>query len=295
MKYKYLLSILFSLFLFPIPVFGATIFLEPSSNTIGAGNTAIINLLLNTEGELINSIDGELSFSTNVAQFNIKDINVGPSDFRIWLNPPTLSSDKKTISFVGGVPGGINSSGAKIFSIAIEGIKPGDVTINFTKTLVYKNDGKGTSITASFTPSVINIVSATLDTIKKDEWNEIVKNDTQPPNEFKIELGSDPSVFDGKKFVSFQANDDHSGIDYYEVIEGNLEAVKTGSPYVLKNQNNNEIIKVIAFDKNGNSRVAIYEKNIFPLKYLFGLLAIVIIALISDIIYNKRKKKNEIN
>lgn len=295
MKYKYLLLILFSLFLFPIPVFGATIFLEPSSNTISAGNTAVINLLLNTEGETLNSIDGELSFSTNTAEFNIKDINVGPSDFRIWLNPPTLSADKKTISFVGGVPGGIKSSGAKIFSIAIEGVKPGDITINFTKTLVYKNDGKGTSLIASFTPSVISIVPENLNTIKKDEWSEIIKNDTEPPNEFIIELGSDPSVFDGKKFISFQANDDHSGIDYYEVTEGNLEPVRTNSPYVLMNQDENERIKVTAFDKNGNSRVSIYEKNIFPLKYLFGLLAVVIIVLISYLIYNKKKKKYEIN
>jgi len=89
--------------------------------------------------------------------------------------------------------------------------------------------------------------------------------DTAPPEEFEPQIGQDPTVFGGKYFLSFAAQDKTSGVDRYEVAETprilsrfiKNEKWKTAeSPYLLEDQQLRSKISVKAIDKAGNEIIA---------------------------------------
>ena len=77
--------------------------------------------------------------------------------------------------------------------------------------------------------------------------------DQTPPLSFEYLIGSDLTVYNGKKFLSFSTTDLTSGIDHYDVIEGGKAYRNQQSPYLLKDQSLKKTITVRAFDKAGNS------------------------------------------
>jgi len=84
--------------------------------------------------------------------------------------------------------------------------------------------------------------------------------DSVPPEPFELEIGKDPSIFEGKNFLSFATTDKTSGIDYYEISEtkGNGQEIlkKAKSPHILEDQSLQSVIKVKAVDKAGNEQMA---------------------------------------
>ncbi|OGZ17544.1 MAG: hypothetical protein A2Z78_02020 [Candidatus Nealsonbacteria bacterium RBG_13_36_15] len=123
--------------------------------------------------------------------------------------------------------------------------------------------------------------------------------DATPPEKFTIEIGQDPSVFEGKYFLGFSTTDKISGIDYYEVKEGKEDFKKAEIPYLLKDQSLKSRILVRAVDKAGNEQISeiIPPKEVpsyFSLfsslvSILFGL--IIIILVIRKIRNSKLKNK----
>ena len=76
--------------------------------------------------------------------------------------------------------------------------------------------------------------------------------DATSPEVFTLEIGEDPSLFEGKYFLSFATQDKMSGIDYYEIKEGKIDWKKVTSPYLLEDQALGKKIVVRAYDKAGN-------------------------------------------
>lgn len=87
--------------------------------------------------------------------------------------------------------------------------------------------------------------------------------DAAQPEDFKPQIAE----IEGKKYLVFAANDAMSGVDYYEVLEldssqgsesaeENFGWKRVSSPYLLKNQSANIVIKVKAVDKAGNEKMA---------------------------------------
>ena len=114
--------------------------------------------------------------------------------------------------------------------------------------------------------------------------------DATPPEEFKPEIGQDPSIFEGKYFLSFATTDKTSGIDYYEVKEAPKEILRlpTGqgkrdwkraeSPYLLEDQYLKSKISVKAVDKAGNERIS---EIIPPAKpFPFWIIPVIIVGLV---------------
>jgi hypothetical protein len=76
-------------------------------------------------------------------------------------------------------------------------------------------------------------------------------------------------AFGGRYYIAFSTTDKQTGIDRYEVREellsqfdtfswgrANVSWIETRSPYVLKDQSLNSIIRVRAIDKAGNEYIA---------------------------------------
>jgi hypothetical protein len=143
----------------------------------------------------------------------------------------------------------------------------------------YLNDGLGTRISP-------NTFDATLTLDKNagsgivDPWRSAVSNDIVPPEQFSILLEKDDFAFSGKYYIAFNTTDKQTGIDQYQVMEqpieqigsfnwGGVDApwVVTRSPYILKDQSLNSVIRVKAIDKAGNE----YVSTLLPDESLRGL------------------------
>ena len=130
--------------------------------------------------------------------------------------------------------------------------------------------------------------------------------DSTSPENFKAEIGRDPSIFEGKYFLSFITIDEISGIDYYEILEADKRGFKRGttrkaewkkgdSPYLLEDQSLQSKILVKAVDKAGNEKISEILPTVKPFPYLIVILVglvviVVIIYWLWKKYFNKRLK-----
>lgn len=291
---KYLLVVI-AFSALPASASAATVYLEASRSTVAVGDTAIIAVKVNADGAVLNTVDGEVSLKSTAGNLTVQEFSLANSAFGLWPRTPSLSKDGKTISFVGGVPGGFSIEGATLFKIVVDAKKEGTITISPQNISVFANDGNGTKVPATIKDIVINVIPAKQGNAIQNDWSSIVSADRIAPNNFIIVLGQDNNVFSGKKFAFFSAVDNQSGIDHYDVSEDGLPAVRSGSTYVLQNQSDNIKLNVIAYDKAGNTKSASYPASSASSSISWPfIIVVVILGIIARFIYKKMKgnKKN---
>jgi hypothetical protein len=243
---SYLLFITLMLCMMPVRVSAAKIFIDLPESPVSVGNTSLLKVMIDTEGEEINAVDGSFVYTTSK---DITSLNTGGSILNLWPRKPSLQNG--VISFTGGATSGVYGNTLNLFTIAIKPSSTKPITIRFEKNTAYLNDGKGTAIPVSGKTLEIPVQ---ISGIQENELASLITEDKTPPESFKIELGNDPSISDGKYFISFFTQDRESGIARYEVIENGKPLVRSGSPYVLQNQNLSGTIEVHAIDNAGNVR-----------------------------------------
>lgn len=108
-------------------------------------------------------------------------------------------------------------------------------------------------------------------------WGKITHRkvliDTYPPEPFEIEVDNKDDLTDPTPVLHFNTTDPLSGVEYYEVKIGEgkrfpltIQDIKA-NPYHMPFQAPGEhLIKVIAFDKAGNSTAATTEIEILPIE-----------------------------
>lgn len=247
-----IIYIVLVLFLLVIPVFkvGAmTIVVNPPQEPMQIGKTSLINITLSNrdQSKEINALEGIVKIS---APHNVVAITTGGSIFNLWPTKPSLKNNE--ISFTGGTQSGVFGSALKIFTIAVKPQTSKDIRIDFQNVNAYLNDGLGTKVVVSGLPLNIPVSEAVSE---EDELDDLISLDTQPPQSFEIDLGRDPSLYEGKYFISFYAIDNESGIKKYEVKETGYPLVRSGSIYILQNQSLSGEMEVRAIDNAGNQRI----------------------------------------
>lgn len=260
----------------------ATLYLDPSEAALKRGDSVPIAVRVDTDeraGECINAVDAVITYSPSVVPV---DVSVGDSIFSVWVEPPIIDQEARTISFAGGIPNGYcgripgdprltNTIATIIFrspsiQIGVEKADQGEVSFK-EETAVYLNDGRGTRVSPL-------LLGTTLSLSREggqgtDPWLDRVAADSLPPEEFSISLQQDDQVFGGRYFIVFNTTDKQTGIDHYEIMEEPISElgdigwagvhapwVRDRSPYVLKDQTLNSTIRVRAIDKAGNEYVA---------------------------------------
>lgn len=134
-----------------------------------------------------------------------------------------------------------------------------------------------------------------------EDWSYVgkrrVKIDQTPPLPFEIELADSAKEYKENKAIIFSTTDAMSGIDYYDVLQGDQLFSNIVSPYTYQ-INKSTYFLVRAHDKAGNITEA--GKLIIPENKKtfsnFGIMIIVIIALsiiIAIIILRSRSKDEE--
>lgn len=255
-------------------VFAAEFSLSLESKNIKVGDQFEVKVLLNTEDENINAMEGSVVFPESWV--GLKEIKSGNSIISFWSQAPKATGNK--INFSGVVPGGYAGRNGLVLSLIFESKAEGSGSIEIEKAAALLNDGKGTpaSVKISNLKLVISGNTAEPKTL-------VDTSDTDPPEEFSPAISRDETIFEGQNFLVFATQDKGSGIDYYEVCEGKSECVRAENLYLLKNQNLDEEIIVYAVDKSGNKRVAtLYPSKSTPwyakpfyLAIIGGLLAFI--------------------
>jgi hypothetical protein len=255
-------------------------YLEMAPGTVSTGDTIVVRAYLDTDAAASNALDGTINLSGSSSTVQIREINLAESILTLWPHAPALSADGKSISFTGGLPGGFTGVRLLLFSIVVAAKAPGTIIFTPSHSTLYLHDGKGTGVPVIGRAFTLAIVAAQSGVAPRDEWQSAVSGDTTPPASFTIEYGQDPSVHDGKKYIFFQTTDTGSGIDYYEVREGNSPPVRSGSTYVLQDQVHPAMLTVYAYDRAHNVRTSVYNEkgtNNFTTSLLLLLVGILLI------------------
>ena len=316
--------ILTAIVLFGLPRLcaAALLYLEPAAAQIAPGQTLEMKIKIDAQNECINAVGAKIAFP--IGLLKIIDFSKGGSALTFWVESPDkaaidLANQSGELSFSGGIPGGYcgnvvqgggenNVLGKIIFQVP--GMYVGAAATDtiavqlLDSSQVLLNDGNGTPAklvlnSAQFTIKNGGIVPPSL-------WAQELKNDTIPPEPFEIQIQRDPTLFEGKYFLTFDTNDLQTGIDYYEVNEQKAIFGKplsagswnrVSSPYVLVDQTLQSKITIRAVDKAGNQRSAEYspvvnrpEFNVLPWLELAAAALLVLVIIISIIVIIKKRK-----
>jgi len=302
-RFIFLPFIIYSL-LNAVPVLAAKLELVSPVLEIGVGQEFQVDLMLDTEGQDINAVEGKAVFPRNLVE--LKAIYTGNSIINFWIEQPAQKNSE--INFSGVIPGGFSGvlgpywkgyRPGKIFSLIFAAKKEGSGVIEIRDTKVLLNDGKGTLAEVKISNFAYS-AEAPLSGAKAGQFS--IK-DIDPPELFTPEIARDPNIFDGKWFLVFAAQDKVSGIDHYEALETwGREPDKNKwhvveSPLVLKDQSRASYIFVKATDKAGNKRIVVvmpefkpwYKKPIVDM--IIGLIGLVVLLLVVKWLWKKLKYK----
>lgn len=236
----------------------AEITFDSSIDTVAVGDTVVFHVLLNTDTASVNAVDLGILYPKNLG---VQTISKAGSFIQIWLKEPSYTSDVVFLS--GGAPGGINAKDVIVATIVFEAKSVGDGALGLSPTsAVLLNDGSGTQAPISLQTKTIHVVARKANqnpkTSVQDASATRTKSDFVAPQGFTPLIGSDPTLFKGKYFISFLSTDSGSGIDHYEIKEGDNHYTIARSPYLLSDQTLHSVIHIKAFDAAGNVREETY-------------------------------------
>ncbi|MBX4210489.1 cohesin domain-containing protein [Candidatus Parcubacteria bacterium] len=143
----------------------ANVILAPKTGSFIEGSTFNVQVLIDTLGKSINTIELHVKFDPKKLQiitpFGDKSI------IALWLEPPSFSNTNGTIKLIGGIPNGIITNSGLITTITFKALTPGDTQVligSDTRTLA--NDGLGTEVDTKFDRASFSVVPKPPDGVK---------------------------------------------------------------------------------------------------------------------------------
>ncbi len=244
------------------------------------GDTIILNIDLNTDGEKINTVEGYLSFKGE-NNFLIKEFSLGGSAFDLWPEKPALVEKENKVSFTAGSSKEVAGDGVKILKIILQAKNAGTIDFDTSHLNAYLADGKGSLAKNKGGELKFEVYAGDINHVGINAWSGVLLSDKQPPENLSAIIARDANLFNGQYYVTFMAQDNDSGLAYFTVKENNYDVVRAGSPYLLQNQKSNSEIKITAYDKAGNE-ISIYLNKVS--NNWLKLLGVIVMSLITYIL-----------
>jgi hypothetical protein len=246
----------------------ALLYLDPGQAEYGLGDTFLVHVRLDNEGECVNAVRAVVEYPTD--KLRAVDFSRGRSIVSLWVEEPTLDTERGIVTFSGGIPGGYcgriqgdpalsNVVGTIVFT-AVDGDGNARATIS-SGSEVYISDGEGTKAALSLQGASFSL--APYPTLPDNEWLKAVGEDTIPPDPFEVIVESTWGVFGGKYYIVFSTVDKQSGLDHFEIFERGVWKRVT-SPHVVEDQLLRNDVEVRAIDKAGNERLGDYTPGSAP-------------------------------
>jgi hypothetical protein len=252
-------------FQFPILLLSATILFFPlftnaaklsvvASPSVTLGQQFRVDVAVNTQGDAMNAIQGEIVFSP--ALFTFEGINDGESPVSLWIEAPHEVTSG-TIAFSGVIPGGFTGSASSVVGVIFAPAEGGAGLVGIQNAKLLRNDGVGSEIPL-VTVNQMVAVSAPAGASRGPGIPFTV------PGSFKPMITRDANVYGGKYFLVFATTDKGSGIGYYDVLEvpagtpigANPPWITATSPYLLNDQTLASDVYVRAVNNAGGATIA---------------------------------------
>lgn len=304
LKFHKIILITIVLWSMPSGLFAASMSFEPFSVVANQVKPFSTTVVLNTQSQSINAIDGTILISEQLASgITISDSG---SVVTYWVQRPEWNAEKRTITFSGTIPGGYTGQAGILFTIIFAPRTGTEVTnaAVIASANSYLNDGLGTP--ARVTVSSFSLATDGAAPVNQDISDQLFLDESRPdnipPEIFSPQLARDDNVFDGKWFINFATIDKQSGISHYEIQETRSGRISPGnwklaqSPYLLTDQDLHSFIYVVAVDRQGNERMI----KVFPrqpltwwqrynrdLAIVVGLLIVIIVG----VVVSRRRRK----
>ncbi|MCK4782024.1 hypothetical protein KAS79_03850 [Candidatus Parcubacteria bacterium] len=239
----------------PVRAEGASLCLSPSQGSYNIGQSFSVNIMLNTDGAAVNAAQAVLYYPS--AQLKVIKVSKTNSIFGMWVKEPVYSNGAGTIIFGGGLPSpGYTGSSGKVLNVIFQGKFSGQAKLYFGKEIILADDGRGTNIfkLSKGGSYFINI-------------SEKIKIDTEPPEPFEIIVDNEGYPANPHPLLYFEAKDDDSGINHYEIKIGEQDILTLmepqANPYKIPLQEPGVYtLEVKAIDNAGNAFTAFSEINV---------------------------------
>lgn len=297
-KIFFILILFFAMGLINIDhVYAASVNLDFSKKVVGAGEQFYVDLMLDTEGQSVNTIEGSITFQNdNISFLRCED---GKSMVNLWVLKPALDLDGNTLRFAGVMTNGFDGVidpfnpdyklPGLIVRLVFEGKKPGVSSFSTSTFNLNLNDGKGTALTASPFYGSINVG----DYVNNQRYDS--KIDSLPLLEAYVIR--DANVYNNKYVLVFQATDKNTGIKSVKIKEGKRDWVVAESPYLLKDQSRASIIYIQATNNQGASIIKVIEplsrKFLSIRNITIILIVVLLLAIIARVIWKRYKNKHD--
>jgi len=226
------------------PAHAAQITVSTTPATPGAGEPFSIMVRLNTQDDALNAAEGSVVLSG----LEVVSVSTGGSAMSLWPVEPKYSLSSRSIEFAGGLPGSIAAGeDVPLFTIVAKAPSAGSYQVSVGSARAFKSDGRGTPVAIAASSKTVSVGTG-----PGTAMTEV--KDATAPQFVSVEVGQDQSLFDGRRYLTFFATDDNSGVSRYQVKEGWLGRYKDAERYyVLADQEQSKTLWVRATDADGNS------------------------------------------
>ncbi len=234
--------------------YASSLSLQSTQTALHVGDVFYIDVLLDTESQIVNAGETTLVFPSNIVSY-VKS-SEKDSSVTFWIQKPEEITGGK-ITFSGVTPGGLEGERLLLTRLYFEVQTEGQGVFEALEAAFLLHDGQGTPTEVTTNNLHISVTPGT---------NTLVERpyvDDELPEPFTPLLLTDSDVFDGASMLVFETQDKNAGILKYQVKEGIFARYTDAeSPYRIKHQVLDREIKVKAIDKAGNERIAIvYPQN----------------------------------
>ncbi len=246
-----------------------------------AGEAFTILLRLNTQGDALNAAEG----SVVLTKLDVRSVSTGGSALSLWPIEPRYSPGSHSIEFAGGLPGSIAAGeDVPLFTIVAQAPSAGSYTVSVGHARAFKSDGRGTPVAIAASTKTITVGAGPGTAVQEPK-------DTTAPQFVSAEVGQDPSLFDGRTYLTFFATDDKSGVSTYQVKEGWFGRYHDADRYyVLLDQEQGKTLWVRATDADGNTATKKIP-TAHPLSTWKVLVGGILILLALMVMYRSHKKR----
>lgn len=299
-RQTYLLIFLYSIFyiLNPSPSFAAN-FSFDVPNQVGVRQDFQVDVLLDTQMEDINAIEGKIIYDKNV--LTLKEVRDANNIISLWVKDPAQQKNTGIIEFSGITPGGFNSftQTKSIFSLVFRANAEGQTDLKTEGMLVLLNDGRGTPAKTT----VAKIVKINIDKNFVSSQPILTVEDKESPEPLFVEIIKDKSIFDNQWVVVFYGHDKKTGIDHYEFAEQKGEQAVdykklswqlAQSPQVLSDQTRASFVYLKAIDRAGNEVVAVVPpivgKKLYDNLWFWCIIVLSLLLLCGGFLWKRKKQ-----
>jgi hypothetical protein len=172
----------------------AQVYFKIVPNPVATDNSTLVEARINPQSKNLNTVEGGISFTGSASENLSVQIDTKDSILSLWPGEPIYNSADKTISFIGGTPGGFDKD-SLLFQMRLSASVTGSTNIAWQGGTAYLNNGKGTKDSVSAGTIAVNL-------------NKQVWNDKDQAGKTNLSAGSEnQQQINGDKVATSDSND----------------------------------------------------------------------------------------